>query len=442
MLTTAVTNITRGLAQSTQPLKATWTRIPAGDIPPRSAHALVVVDGRAHIFGGEGTPNDPAGPIDNSMIICTLPPSSSLSADIRTVPARSSTSKPEDMPAPRAGHTAAVIGKNIYIFGGRAPHTHEPLDEKGRVWVFDTRFLQWTPLDPCPDTPIPPARSHHACTANEHPVPTATDHTTSPVLPDGHTAALDATHHGTLFIHAGRTGAPDAPYLNDLWTFDVAARTWSLFPTPPSPARSSPALVYAQHRLYRFGGFDGTASLGAQLDVLHVVVSTFDDKGGKGELAITPRDGDAGAWRVVPVASGADGAVVPFPSPRSAAGFVPVSTGQGRRYALLLLGERQEDGVFRDDVWSLQLPPEGMTGASFKDAGRMMVGKDTGEESWSEAVVVKGDEEEEGVVGRRPSARGGFACGAVDVSASEVVLWGGVEADGTVVGDGWLVRVR
>lgn len=42
-----------GLAQSTQPLNATFTRITSEAFLPRSSHTISVVAGKAYIFGGE-----------------------------------------------------------------------------------------------------------------------------------------------------------------------------------------------------------------------------------------------------------------------------------------------------------------------------------------------------------------------------------------------------
>lgn len=81
------------------------------------------------------------------------------------------------VPAPRIGHATAVIGSRIFLFGGRAGRGLDvtPLDEAGRVWVFDTRSCTWTYLDPVAAVrgsaivPHPVPRSYHCATATEHP---------------------------------------------------------------------------------------------------------------------------------------------------------------------------------------------------------------------------------------------------------------------------------
>lgn len=45
-----------GLAQSTQPLNATFTRITSEAFLPRSSHTISVVAGKAYIYGGEDSP--------------------------------------------------------------------------------------------------------------------------------------------------------------------------------------------------------------------------------------------------------------------------------------------------------------------------------------------------------------------------------------------------
>lgn len=48
-------------------------------------------------------------------------------------------------PPARYGHSTAVIDDQIYIFGGS--NTNGPLEEKGKVWVFDTDTNSWSSLN-------------------------------------------------------------------------------------------------------------------------------------------------------------------------------------------------------------------------------------------------------------------------------------------------------
>lgn len=153
-------------------LNAACSRFSIGQPLPRSSHSLSVVDGRAYMFGGEMRPREL---VDNSIHVLILPSSAVSEADHQIIPARPRTDGAE-VPSARQGHTAAVTGYKIYIFGGRGGDG-SPLEEKGRVWVFDSRASRWTYLDPMPNTPFPSARSDHSSASNEHPVPDPDDNT-------------------------------------------------------------------------------------------------------------------------------------------------------------------------------------------------------------------------------------------------------------------------
>lgn len=415
------------IARSTMPLKAKFHRISTGLQLPRSSHSLSVIKGRAYIFGGEIRPREP---VDNAMHIFTLPSSGVSEADYKSVPAAASDTNGE-VPAPRVGHTAATIDDRIYIFGGRGGPDMKPLEENGRVWCFDTFTATWSHLDPVQGTPFPAARSYHAATANEHPLPSKEDHTINPI------GSPDPEAHGTVFIHAG---CPTSGRLADLWAFDVAARTWSQYPDAPGPPRGGPSLTFAKNRLYRFGGFDGSNELGGQIDYLEVAVNLFNDKGGKGELSVFAK---TEKWESVSFITNMKG-----PGNRSVAGLQPITTGQGRNYLLLLLGERDPSskgyegaGAFWNDVWSYELGPDQKTAASLKDKVRSLVGAHNAEGTWAEVKISEAATEETG--GAHPGERGWFASAqAQDLDAGGVILYGGINGKNERLGDGWFLTVN
>ena len=410
------------IAKATMPLRASFQPIPTSASLPRSSHSLSIVKGRAYIFGGEVQPREP---VDNSMHILTLPSSSVVEADYKSIPASPSA------PPPRVGHTAAVVADRIYIFGGRGGKEMTPLEENGRVWVFDTMTMSWSYLDPAEKSPYPAPRSYHASVASEHPL----------AVKSSTPGDSEIQHHGTLFIHAG---CPTNDRLADTWSFDIAARYWSKLPDAPGPARGGTSLALARDRLYRFGGFDGNDEIGGGIDYLELAKGTFDDKAGKGELAITLR---SGKWETIPYTSEADGS---GPGKRSVAALHPVTTGQGRNYLLLLLGERNPSssghaaaGAFWDDVWSYQLRPDGMTAASFKDATRMLVGAKTAEGTWAKVEIPEFSMKEGDLTGNRPQARGWFASAqGADVGNGSVVLWGGLNESNERLADGWILTIE
>ena len=415
------------VAKPTMPLKATFNKIPTSNPLPRSSHSLSVIKGRAFIFGGEIKPREP---VDNAVHVYTLPSSGVTEADYKMVPAQPRTSE-DDVPPPRVGHTSVSIGDRVYVFGGRGGPDMKPLEEHGRVWVFDTMSNTWAYHDPIKGSPYPEARSYHAATASEHPVPNKDDHTMNPV------GTPDLEAHGTIFIHGG---CPASGRLADLWSFDVAASSWSKYPDAPGPPRGGPTLTLAQSRLYRFGGFDGKSELGGQIDYLEISLPTFDDQSGKGELSLSLRNGK---WESVVFGKDSAG-----PGDRSVAGLHPITTGQGRNYLILFLGERDASskghegaGKFWGDVWAFQLRPTGMTAASFKDATRLLVGAKTAENTWAPVQIPEAAKSEGELP--HPSERGWFASAqGKDMDVGSIVLWGGVNGKNEREGDGWILTVE
>ena len=439
------------IAKSTMPLKAKWSHIRTDKSLPRSSHSLSVIKSKVYIFGGEETPREP---VDNHIHVFTLPSSEHDEVDYQVIPAKGAATS-ADVPPPRVGHTASAIDDRIYVFGGRGGKAMKPLQENGRVWVFDTRLNLWSALDPAQGSPYPEARSYHASASTKHPlsqpkIPTGppsgsvasafsessqrqrTDYTENPLGTSG--SGVD--DHGTIFVHGG---CPASGRVADVWAFDIASRIWSQYADAPGPARGGPSLCVTKSRLYRYGGFDGEKELGGPIHSLRLTRSTFDDKGGKGELAVAPLTGQ---WEGLEAPIG-----TPMPGNRSVAGLQPITTGQGRNYLLLFLGEKDPSssghdaaGRFWDDVWSFQLAPDGMTAASFKDATRQLVGAKTAEGTWARVDVP-----EKSMTGttERPEPRGWFAsANGPDLDAASVYLWGGVRGDNTRADDGWILTVE
>ncbi|MCJ1438583.1 hypothetical protein MMC27_007973 [Xylographa pallens] len=413
------------IARSTMPLKAKFHRVPTSNNLPRSSHSLSIIKGRAYIFGGEVQPRKP---VDNNVDIYTLPSSTVIEADYKCVAAKSHDAEGE-VPAPRVGHTAVAIADRIYVFGGRGGADMKPLEEEGRVWVFDTISNTWSYLNPLSGNPYPEARSYHAAVASIHPLPCKKDHTINAV------GSPDDEAHGTIFVHGG---CPASGRLADVWAFDVAARTWMRYADAPGASRGGPCLTFTQNRLYRFGGFDGEHEIGGHVDYLEVAVNTFNDKGGQGELSVFA----SSQWKTISFPEG-----MQSPGNRSVAGLHPITTGQGRNYLLLFLGERDPSskghegaGMFWDDVWSFQLRPDGMTAASFKDATRLLVGAKTAEDTWAqveipEATMSEGQKHGPGELGWFASAQNN------DFDANSVVLHGGINGNNERLGDCWILTV-
>lgn len=444
MLQAAVTaaNIAHGLAQVTVPLNAKWHRISAPHLP-RSSHTLSVVSGRAYIFGGEVEPREP---VDNYMHVVTLPSGTATDADYQSIPAKPANGR--EVPEKRVGHTAAVVGEKIFVFGGRGGLDMKPLEEHGRMWVYDTRTDTWEVLVPSSKMPYPPARSYHASIGIDTPRPPASKVkpanpvTEEPAIGTIATAAGgDAEAYGTIFVHAG---CASSGRTNDLWAFDIADKTWKQFPDAPSAPRGGASIAHAKNRLYRYGGFNGNTQEGGQIDYLDLGVEVFNDEALRGEVGITAKMGEWNSFVFTEEN-------MLCPGPRSVTGLHTITTGMGREYLILLLGERDTSpeghagaGEFYDDVWAFQLPPQGMTGASFKDATWQALGRETGEALWSQVNAIDAEGEEgDDVRALVPNPRGWFGSSGIgDLDRRSVIIWGGLNGHNERLGDGWILKVH
>lgn len=451
-----------GLAQSTQPLSAAFIRVSSEAFLPRSNHSLTVVAGRAYIFGGEVEPGELAG---DEVHIVSLPlkkAGNDGKPDYKCVP---SLGEGEDgkVPGARAGHTACAIGERIYVFGGKDGNA-KPVEEMGRVWVFDTNTLGWNYIDPASDASTPSARYHHGGAASEHPLPQSNASnqasyseqmkstlTKLPSLVGKGSSPQEP--HGTLII-CGGLSSPSSP-LSDTWAFNIISQTWSSFPATPTASPSPPSLALSQNRLYLISS---SSDLGSEIHYLPFTKETYKDARGEGEAALAPAKAE---WTTLPFPTNP---LTPGPRPRKGAGLMPVTTGNGREYLVYFLGEKASQSasttteppssesksqesdppVFWSDIWSYQVPAVNMTAAGIKDATRSAMGIATGEDTWAEVKVIANVEEgaEEGK--SHPGPRGWFAAAPVgrDIEGGGVVIWGGVNGKGEIEGDGWLVNVN
>ena len=426
----------KGITHPTLPIKANLTRITSVPLP-RTHHTVSVVKGRAYVFGGESEPGKLA---DNAMHVVILPSSGVLEADYTSFPARAANGL-DDVPSSRKGHTSTVIGDSIYVLGGEG---EDVMHEKGRIWVYHTVRNTWTYLDPAPGTLYPSQRTGHAAASSDLPSPkTVTFQEKAPQAPADPSKVVpepaESDSWGTIFIVGGRDTA-SGELLNDALAFDVKTRTWSNIPTPSGQAREGASLSLVGDRLYRFGGKGiETFSSGAteSLDASHVWKHA---EGGTTPLT------SGWAWEDLPH-SDKQGSAAAAPQARSNAGLVGVTTGQGRRY-LLAVGGEGEQSDFLDDIWALQLPPESSTAAATKDSIRASMKRDTHESEWAEVryeyVDTRGEEEKEipGEPKRGLGARGHFGIAkGTEVDGATAVVWGGVDANGNVLGDGWMITV-
>jgi Kelch motif/Galactose oxidase, central domain len=484
------------IARSTVPLKARFYRLPSpSPALKRSSHTLNVIKGKAYILGGDGDTVGRDG--DSAMHVVTLPTDLVLrDTDYQNVPAVGKPVKPafnagggveknspgngqsfeqnENVPAARAGHSACTIGERIYVFGGSsvigssdptAP-PNSPLEENGKVYVFDTIDKTWEVLVPSEDgcrDGVPRARNYASSSSTTHPVPNKKDgdkilnelmteeaklRLVSARQGEDFTATDDQQPegYGTLFLHGGYDS--DWNLLRDVWAFDVASRIWSRWPdVPKSDAGDGEGNICCiESRIWRCGdGFGKVAHF-------EVVRNQFDDMSGKGELGVSPKTGkwETQTFGVKPGQEELEEKVEKkmggkptntesqFPAQRKRSGFLPVTTGQGRDYLLLFMGENGPQ-EFMDDVWSFQIASEKGSAAALKDTVRAKMGKGTGVEQWAKANVVESNKEDGAL--EFPKGLSRFGSNAIGDSIGDVLIWGGIGPDGTS-GDGWLMTLE
>lgn len=511
-------------------LTGTWEKI---DIPslPRSSHTVNIIGGSAYIFGGEVSPREP---VDNNMHVVRLP-LSGASADYYQIKATNlevetakveppvtdaetddaaEKSEPKDtaaqqeglpkdssmddvtletpvvtkdkgkaialgldppltnIPEARVGHATAVIGSRIFLFGGRGGPDMKPLEEAGRVWVFDTRTNTWSYLDPAPAikggaiVPHPAARSYHCATSYDRPQEFGTLADSKPAetwkewalgdtsktgIPQdpvvGYVAenAVDeeSKGYGTFIIHGGCLASGDRTC--DIWAFDIFSRKWFEIPAAPGPARGGTSIAIHQNRLYRFGGFDGKTEIGGQLDFLDIETEMFEDGRRKTEGTVRPK----GTWQSVIAASDASAneETEAWPGPRSVASLEVVPVPGGRDYLVVSFGETTPSseghagaGKFLRDIWVYPLPhAQGINTAQLTATFMSAIGRKPEEPKWFRVAPTPFDPEESLSL---PRSRGWLASATItDFEESGILIWGGLGDDNRRMGDGWILRL-
>jgi hypothetical protein len=443
------------LSKSTAPLHVRFEKLP--DPSPnselaRSSHSLNVVKGKAYIYGGDLG----SGTSDPYVHVVTLPSDVKLgNVDYQRIEPRvgeralegysdvdseagKMSEETNQIPESRAGHASAVVGDVIYVFGGRYPSetAAHPLRENGVVHAFDTTTGSWETLKPhktkCAGR-VPKARIHASMSSSKHPLPG--------------TGEASTRAHGTLLLHGGYSY--HGVLMRDVWTFDVASRVWSQWPSVPDVGVEEVAgegqICCTESRLYRVG--DGFG----KVDWLDLVREDIDDFSGRTEWGIGLKSGTwersaEGTKEKLEVKEVGEPSKPPLtkvdnmPAPRKGYGVLPITTGAGRQYLLMLLGEDRSGSVLKD-VWSFQVKSEKKTPAVLKDTIRSTLGRQSGENIWARANVVESTKDEGPL--EIPTGLSRFAIDDWrDLGAGGVVMWGGKNAHGQSVGDGWLLVVE
>lgn len=374
----------------------------------RSGHTVTVIGNKAYIFGGDTTAGTPAS---TDIHVVTLEHSGEPEMDYSLIPALSILGGGKT-PAARSKHAACAFHGNITFYGG-CDQRGGLIDEKSSVWLFSPERKAWDILAPTSAGTAPGPRQNAQLFSNE-------------------------TH---LILYGGIDGSGD--HASDLWQFNVASRLWSQLPTAPVAALNA---AFMSDHLWLISGSD---PLSSQIHHLDITSSQNELSWQSHTFPTNP--------------------FAPGPRSRRDGALLPISTGWGRNYLVYLLGARNSDSdasIMKpeypehskdisqySDTWVLQIPSsdleakpalsikEAIKPAKIKDAIRSALGAETGQLTWSEAVVqVPAEKELEELGGKmHPGPRAFFGADVME-RGNSVVFWGGVDAKGERVGDGWVAK--
>ncbi|EGY17618.1 hypothetical protein VD0002_g375 [Verticillium dahliae] len=392
------------LAKPTQPLKGTLSQIaafPANDSQlslSRYNHTVTVIEGKAHMFGGQKQDSQLCSVDIHAIAIPTT--GAAAASEYACYPALAM--KDIDtgemlVPARRTEHAACARGQYLVIHGGRDA-TGAVIDEDC-IWLWDSRALSWSRIQ----------------------APSQIGKRLSPRY--GHDIFL-AGKEDVLVLHGGRTG-PESPADVETWVFTFDTRAWTKLPSAPAAPM---AAAFVDHVLYTVSRGVNTPGAINFLDI-------------RGSAADRER-ADALEWQTVDYAVSP---LAPAPEPREGGALVPITTGVGRNYLIYMFGH--SDGAlagerdFYSDIWSLQVPSRGLSAAILKDAIREKLPRaESGEFSWAEVEIVP-EEKHSGGGKAHPGPRALF--GAAAAGDANLVFWGGINGSGSgSEEDTWLLQIQ
>jgi hypothetical protein len=203
---------------------------------------------------------------------------------------------------------------------------------------------------------------------------------------------------------------------SELWIFDIASKTWSQLPSPPTTTPSkSASIAFHNNRLY----------LASEASTHHfdLTFSTTSSTTGPKSLS---------SWSTLQAPTKAHHQPT---SNSSSTSLLPITTGQGRNYLL---------HTTPSTLSTLQLTSSSTTAASLKDRARDAISKKNATYEWAEVryfnaqgVMIQEGQKERGLGGGT-----GFAATKVkEIDGGCVLVWGGV-VDGRVRGDGLMIEVE
>lgn len=334
------------------------------------------------------------------------------------------------VPVARTRHAACAFNVCVAVFGG-ADENGDAIDEKGRIWLFNTAKSSWEFIGP---------------KLGEHDVPEART--------EG--KLFECDNNLVLYSGFNKAGEP----LKDTWHFSYPNKTWTRLLDAPE-ANTNASLTNG---------------------ILWVLTMAPDNNGLNGHIhslaissSASPNKSTSWTTQSFPT-----NPLTPSPQPRVAGGFLPVTTGHGRHFLLHFFGvsppTTKEDlpaassestlqvvdtqaavsaeRVQYPDIWTLQLPSttpgrkaswsQALSAANLKDSIRSAFKADTGTNAWAEVDVQPPalDTLGDGDTGKvHPGPRAYFGCDILK-DGSTVMIWGGENAKGETESDGWLVSLR
>lgn len=335
----------------------------------------------------------------------------------------------DGVPIARTRHAACAFNVCVAIFGG-SDENGDLIDEKGRIWLFNTAKSSWEFIGP---------------KLGEHDVPEA--------RAEGKLFDCD----NDLVLHGGYNSSGEL--LKDTWHFSYPNKTWTRLPDAP---QANPNAALANGILWLLNITPENNGLNGYMHSLPVSSVASSNK---------PTTWTTQSFPTNPL--------TPSPQARVAGGLLPITTGHGRHYLLHFFGAspptKKEDlpattsdsdttlqvvdtqaavsaePVQYPDLWTLQLPSttpgrksswgESLRPAALKDSIRSAFKADTGTNAWAEVDVQPPALEKlgDGEAGKvHPGPRAYFGCDVLK-DGSTVMIWGGVNAKGEREGDGWLV---
>ncbi|KAF2798033.1 galactose oxidase [Melanomma pulvis-pyrius CBS 109.77] len=403
------------IGKSTMPLKATYTMIAhAADDSSRHSlarrnHTLTVIGNKAYIFGGDVQSKDSLNNdwqiTSNDMHVVTLSSSGEPESDYHMIPALPS-QEGGKVPKARTLHSACAFDGCVAIYGGM-DESKQIIEEDASIWLFDPEKKSWSEL---------PANNSE-----------------SDSKPGSRFRANLFAHSNRLILYGGMDTMMTQS--SEVWQFDIDTGVWQKISEAPASESSA---AFTNGVLYLISSSDPMSS---QLHHLNLICKDV-------------------SWKSITFPTNP---MAPGPRPREHGGLLPITTGYGRNFLVYFLGAREKpsshdksEGVTQwSDMWTLQIPSsnlsverkttlsEAIKPAKIKDAIRSMLpGTESGVYTWAEVEVQIPKPDELNAEGKlHPGPRSFFGCDVMDGGRS-VAIWGGEDAKGERVGDGWIVRLE